>query len=406
MEVVGLIWYTLVCGTDQPRGLTLKKWLQILSLLTALAISPSFAFASGTITGILTSPTTSVPISNASLTFALSQAGVDVTNTYALATTPITCATSVTGSVVGIKDPLIAPLASAVTSTGSLSGTYYVKIAYYDVTSPTALTSGPSPVLSVSVVGPNNSIQITAPALHPFRAIGYKVYVGTVSGSETLQATTLGWGTTTLTSYSVGSALATNTSTCTMTFNDAIIPSYTSYYVSVVDSRGNKVSGFPQSWYLSGTTINIGSSIPISSSTAKWQTPILSNPLSSYATQSLNSPLTLNGYALTSGNLTVSGHLNLGYSLSLTPSVAINAGTATLATGSNDNAGKITANNAGSSTVTLTFGTAYSTAPSCVAQNNTTANIVKPTSTTSTLTIVGTTGSGDVISYQCFRFGN
>jgi hypothetical protein len=191
-----------------------------------------------------------------------------------------------------------------------------------------------------------------------------------------------------------------------MTFNDAIIPSYTSYYVSAIDVSGNKISGFPQSWYLSGSTINIGSNIPISSSTAKFQTPILSNPLSSFATQSINSPLTLNGFALSAGNTNIGGHLNLGYSGSLLPSVAINAGTASLTTGSNDNSGKITANNAGSSTITLTFGTPYSTAPSCVAQNNTTANILKPSTSTTQLVLTGTTGSGDVISYQCFRFGN
>jgi len=401
------MWYTLLCGTNQPRGLTLTKWFKLLLILAALALTPFSAYASGTITGILTSPTTSVPLSNATLTFALSQAGVDVTNTYALATTPVVCGTSNSGSVVGIQDPLVAPLATAVSAGGSYSGTYYVKISYYDATAITPLETAPSPVLAVSVTGGNNALQITGPALHPFRAVGYKVYVGTVLGSEKLQTTVTGFGAVNITAYStMGASLPTNTTTCTMTFNDAIIPSYTSYYVSAVDSRGNRISGFPQSWYLSGTTVNIGSSIPISSSTAKWQTPILSNPLSSYATQSINSPLTLNGYALTSGNMTVSGHLNLGYSLSLTPSVAINAGTATLATGSNDNAGKITANNAGSSTITLTFGTAYSTAPACVAQNNTTANILKPTSTVSALTLVGTTGSGDVISYQCFRFGN
>jgi hypothetical protein len=284
-----------------------------------------------------------------------------------------------------------------------LSGTYFIKIAYYDAG---ALVTGPSPVLSVNVIGPNNTISITGPVLHPFRAIGYKVYVGTVSGSETFQATTSGFGSTTLTAYSVGTALPTNTTTCTMTFNDAIIPSYTSYYVSAIDVSGNKISGFPQSWYLSGSTINIGSNIPISSSTAKFQTPILSNPLSSFATQSINSPLTLNGFALSAGNTNIGGHLNLGYSGSLLPSVAINAGTASLTTGSNDNSGKITANNAGSSTITLTFGTPYSTAPSCVAQNNTTANILKPSTSTTQLVLTGTTGSGDVISYQCFRFGN
>lgn len=542
-----------------PRRLTLKRWTNLFISFALAILLPAIALGSGTITGILTSPTTSVPIQNASLSFALSQAGVDVTNTYALATTPVTCATSVTGSVVGIKDPVIAPIASANAAGGSLSGIYYVKIAYYDVTSPTALVTGPSPVLSVSVSGGNNRISITAPALHPFRAIGYKVYVGTVSGSETLQATTLGWGSTTVSSYSVGSALPTNTTACTMTFNDAIIPSFTSYYVTVTDSRGNAVSGFPQAWYLSGTSINIGSSIPIASSTARFQTPILSNPLSSYATQSINSPLTLNGYALSSGNLTITGSQTItttsGVGLSVqsanpaqiqvvdtvngstaidgliiynsstasgfnqqenapltfatnntiratiaasgevgigtvspssildifmspttyggvkivgenygvsdtstrlgitdttggvgwylsannngsfsvhqstvgdtffvdsnnhwgpattkgTTTVGINAGSATLVTGSNDMVGQVNVTYSGLATVTLTFGSTFSNsgahAPSCIAQNIVTPNNLSAGASTSSLTMSGTFVSGDVISYHCFRFG-
>lgn len=379
----------------------MKLCLTLMVLLFALVSLPPCTYASGTITGTLTSPSTSVPIGNASISLSLSQAGVDVTQTYNLASTPVICATSPIGGVVGIKDPLIAINASAITSTGSLSGTYYVKYVYYDAA---GHVTGPSPSLSVIVNSPNNTIAINAPTLHPFGAVGYKIYAGTISGSETLQSSVSGWGSFNLTAYSAGSALPTNTTTCTLTFNDAIIPPYTSYYVAITTSAGNLVSGFPQAWYLTGSTVNIANIIPVSSQNVRFQNPILSNPLSQYATQSINSPLTLNGFTLNTGSLNTTGHVGFLLGSTTSPTVAINAGTVSLSTGSNDNIGVIHVTNTGSSVITLTFGTPFPSIPACIVQNLISANQLTQTTSVVSSILTGTTASGDLIAYQCFRF--
>lgn len=492
----------LVCGFIPPidkEELKLKKWFNLIHLLLVLTLIPSGVFASGTITGTLTTPTISVPLSNVSISLTLSQAGVDVTNTYNLATTPVQCATDSIGSVRGIKDPLIQPIASATNSGGTLSGGYFAKIAYFDLS---GNITYPSPVLSVNVTGPNNAITFTAPSLHPFSAIGYKTYLGLTSGSEKLQSTVTGWGSSIITTYNgSGTAVPTSNSTvCTLTFNDSIIPSYTTYTVSILNSNGGLVGGFPQSWYLSGTTLNIASIIPVSNINVKYQTPILSNPLSSYATQSINSPLTLNGFAFSSGSNTTTGNMSVSGALTVTgassiggdvvigstgsslarldvktatnqhllvvpgsslggtngvglesvndanssilgltlvgipiylntgsgglvvdsqgrisskitsalPTIGINAGSATLTTNSNDNIGLINVTHNGSSTITLTFGAAFTTAPSCVVSpgvNNPT--MVSAIASTTTLIITGATGSGtDTYNYHCIKFGS
>jgi hypothetical protein len=78
--------------------------------------------------------------------------------------------------------------------------------------------------------------------------------------------------------------------------------------------------------------------------------------------------------------------------------------TGTLATGSSDLAGKITSGVTATYTGVLTFGTAWVRAPACFVQNETTANIAQATSTTTTLTVVGVTVTGDVLSYHCFGY--
>lgn len=440
----------------------LNKLFFLVSLFLLFA---STAKASGTVTGTLTSPTTSVPVPNASLTFTLSQSGVDVSNTYALSTTPVTCATGSDGVIVGIKNPLLQAVAAASNGAGSLSGTYYLVIEYVNLAGQHTLGS---PVVSINVTGPNNAITFTAPTLHPFSAVGYKIYVGTVSGTYHLQTTVSGWGTYVLTSYNAsgGPPVINNTTTCTFTFNDAIIPSYTTYNVSISNVNGSNVGGFPQTWYLQGSSVNIANILPVTNQSARFPTPILANPLSSYAVQSINSPLTLNGYALNvgtitdSGDLSVSGNLNIGNDLASsilkigllgnsigrqssdgtlviyggqaaitlgtqggglildfaghfgtylalhTPTVAIDAGTASMISGSTDNAGKILVNNSAASIITMTFGAAYATAPVCIALNMDDANIVKSSTSTSQLIITGTTVSGDKIAYICNRFGS
>lgn len=84
-----------------------------------------------------------------------------------------------------------------------------------------------------------------------------------------------------------------------------------------------------------------------------------------------------------------------------TPSVG---GNGTIVTNSTDSAGKVTSTTTGVATITVTFAGTFINGTSCTANNNTTANIVRSSSTTTILTIVGTTVTGDVISYQCLGY--
>lgn len=81
-----------------------------------------------------------------------------------------------------------------------------------------------------------------------------------------------------------------------------------------------------------------------------------------------------------------------------TPSIA---GNATLNTGSKDSAGKVTATGTGASTIVLTFSITFTRAPACFVTNETTSNLVRPVSTTTTLTFNATIVTGDSLSYQC-----
>lgn len=73
---------------------------------------------------------------------------------------------------------------------------------------------------------------------------------------------------------------------------------------------------------------------------------------------------------------------------------------ATIGSGSKANAGFVTATTTGVSTVVITFPFTSTTGWAIAPQNNTTANLIRQTaSSTTTATFVGTTVSGDVISY-------
>jgi hypothetical protein len=98
----------------------------------------------------------------------------------------------------------------------------------------------------------------------------------------------------------------------------------------------------------------------------------------------------------------VSGHLESGLGTGDLPAVSTCGTSAALATGSTDNAGKITVGTSASNACTLTFGTAYTTAPFCVVQNKTTgaaANVY----TISTTAIVWSSALADSseLFYHC-----
>lgn len=100
----------------------------------------------------------------------------------------------------------------------------------------------------------------------------------------------------------------------------------------------------------------------------------------------------------------VSGHLESGVKGPAVPPVLSTCGTSpSLATGSTDTAGKITVGTSASNACTLTFGTAYTSAPFCIVQNATTgagANVY----TVIAATIVWSSALADstVLFYHCF----
>jgi hypothetical protein len=105
------------------------------------------------------------------------------------------------------------------------------------------------------------------------------------------------------------------------------------------------------------------------------------------------------------GNL-VEGDLSIGHFVLNGTAPTIGSGSSdcgtTPAIAGNDNVGLVTV---GSSTngskCTITFHTAWTTAPVCVALNQTTGNLLRPTAATGTLTLNGTLTAADKLSYMC-----
>lgn len=98
----------------------------------------------------------------------------------------------------------------------------------------------------------------------------------------------------------------------------------------------------------------------------------------------------------------VAGHLEGGQGTGDTPALSTCGTSPALATGSTDFAGKITVGTSASNACTLTFGTAYTTAPFCVVQNLTTgaaANVYA----VATTTIIWSSALADstVLHYHC-----
>jgi hypothetical protein len=247
-------------------------------------------------------------VANGTLGFTLSQPAV-LSGSGTVVTTTVNCYTSTTGTVVGLPDPLLLPALSPNTSSGTLAaGTYYVRITFYNASGETVSSPESSVVLSAQ-----GSVVVAAPLFQPSNATGYKVYISATSGTETLQATVTGFG-----QYSQASALAngaalpgTNTSVCSIMFSDTLVPTGTSYSVSLVNKKGTPVAGFPQTWCtyggLSGT-INVSNGAPTgncSTNGVYYPVPILSTPLAAGGTQSIN------------GTLNISQNLSVGASTTL-----------------------------------------------------------------------------------------
>ncbi len=277
----------------------------------AAALAAALAAAGGARAGVLTGKfvlPTGGAVANGTLALTLSQQGVTSLPGYAVVPQTVACYTSSDGSVVGLPNPQTAPGGNAFNGLGTLAaGVYFVEIAYTGASSATSLAS-PESRLSLTAAG---ELQIPPPALQPAAATGYAVYVGTSQGGETLQGTVSGFSAsfTQAGPLAAGAALpAANTSVCSLTFNDAITPSYTTYAATLEDSSGNVEPGYPQNWYLAGLSADVGTIMPLASNPAvAFPQPILANPSSTTA-QSLGSALYLNGF-----NLEATGNVGPGF---------------------------------------------------------------------------------------------
>ena len=70
----------------------------------------------------------------------------------------------------------------------------------------------------------------------------------------------------------------------------------------------------------------------------------------------------------------------------------------------NNTSGKVTTGSVAPTSCTVTFSSAWVNAPSCNVTNETTANLARATSTTTTVELAGTFVAGDVLAYQCLGY--
>jgi hypothetical protein len=263
----------------------------------ALLMMASTAAYAGTVTGSLLGPS-GLPVKNGTLTFTLQQAGLMV-GSGSVVPTAAQCFTSTDGSVVGMPNPLAVPAPATSYGSGSVpAGIYYLEYAWYGQGGAVTL---PSPELEVQLTGIGMLTLQPPPSGVPAEATGMIVYVGTTAGGELAQGQTTGTGSFPLTTAlnSGAAPLTANDSTCSIAFNDTIIP-YTGYSVSLLSSSGNAYPGWPQKWQLNGGlngTVNVSNGAPLWNGTIIYPQPILSQPLN-HGPQSISGLLNLSGYDL------------------------------------------------------------------------------------------------------------
>ena len=288
-----------------------------------------------------------------------------------------TCATSIDGSIVGTPNPLSPPQVSAVYSGTLPAGNYFVEEAWYDAVANVTLVS---PEVHIQLSGAGE-IQESPPASGlAATAVGRKIYIGTSSGSETLQGSVVGSA---IYTQSVpltnGAAVpAVNSTLCQLVANDAGWPTGTSYQVSLTSPSGGTMPGYPQQWQLlgPGNTINVSQGLPLYNGTVTYPIPLLARPYG-HATQSISGPLNIGSYAFNAGSVgAVQG---------------ITAGAGITAFGG-DIDGFLGFKVAGSAPLNdclLGNGTVYTTSPCVIATSFTTT-----AATTNNVTVTGMTSSG------------
>lgn len=240
-----------------------------------------------------------LPVANGVITFRPSQAGFIAGCGVNL---PVTaeCATSTDGSLVEMQNPVDGPNLTTLGSGTLPAGVYYVVIQWVDALSHVTL---PSPESRQTLSGAG-SLVVNPSGGIPANATGMQVFIGTSSGGEQLQGTI----TPASAAFTQSSALisgaapsTSNNTVCVQTANDTIWPVGTGYIVSMVDSDGNAMPGFPMQWQLlgAGTTINLANGWPYYNGVVTYMTPIWAQP-QNHGQQSISGPLSMSGYNVTS----------------------------------------------------------------------------------------------------------
>lgn len=105
---------------------------------------------------------------------------------------------------------------------------------------------------------------------------------------------------------------------------------------------------------------------------------------------------------LTDGTTTLAGHLQSSTTAPAVSNTTANScGTTAATIVGTDVSGKITVGATAGTSCTVTFTTAWTNAPACTVTNETTANLLRATSTTTTVILAGTMVAGDVLAYIC-----
>src|SRR2546423_1642740 len=94
-------------------------------------------------------------------------------------------------------------------------------------------------------------------------------------------------------------------------FNDALIPSYTTYSINLLDTKGKQVAGYPQKYYLAGSTVDLSTLAPAGNLFARFPFAIVAQPAGN-GLQSIAGPLSLGTNPFTAGAGTFSGTLTIG----------------------------------------------------------------------------------------------
>ena len=211
-----------------------------------------------------------------------------------------TCATDANGQLVGMWNPLTAPVTAATYATGTApAANYYIKITWYDQFGRQTLPS----VEAVQQLTSTGSLVISPPAYGaPANAVGMNVYIGTSAGGETYQGQT----TSTTATFTQSAPITTNgavppvqnNSVCIAVANDAAWP-IAGYNATLISPSGNTVPGFPQQWQLTGpgSSYNVSNGFPLYNGRVTYPVPVLTTPYNHNA-QSISGPLSLTGYNL------------------------------------------------------------------------------------------------------------